>query len=255
MACALLVGGLLAASPGTTRDLPAQETGTIRGTVRAWPTGVPLSEVKVTMIGAEGKATTARDGTFELDGVSRGVVQIRLEATGFTTSVEQVSVERGLVTELTIDLFPLAVVLDRLTVQGSPHESDRVVRSFRTDPASRVGIAATAADLLAKGFPGVQIRRGSGQVGSGVGILIRGLKSFTLPSEPLVYVDGVLVSGTSRPEWFGTASSLSILEQIPAEAVESIELLKGPATASYGLGAVNGVILIRTYRGMARAER
>ena len=60
-------------------------------------------------------------------------------------------------------------------------------------------------------------------------ILIRGISSSYLSTEPLFVVDGVPVSS---------------IEDISPQNVESIEVLKGASSAIYGLRGVNGVILI-----------
>lgn len=82
---------------------------------------------------------------------------------------------------------------------------------------------------------GIQINESSGQPGSNPQIVIRGIGTLTAGRNPLIVVDGFpLTEGTS-------------FNFINTNDVESIEVLKDPASASiYGSRAANGVILIST---------
>jgi TonB-dependent SusC/RagA subfamily outer membrane receptor len=105
-------------------------------------------------------------------------------------------------------------------------------------------VGTSAGDAL-KNIPGVLISQPSGQVGSGIRIQLRGLRSLFAGNDPLVYVDGVRTSShtSTRPGVRGQ----SLLDLIPPSQIDRIEVLKGPAaTARYGTGALPGVILIYT---------
>ena len=71
---------------------------------------------------------------------------------------------------------------------------------------------------------------------------------------PMVVVDGVVRSGGQnfRSGWGGNATlsnDLSVLQELDANDIESISVLKDASAAIYGLGAANGVILITTKKG------
>ena len=73
--------------------------------------------------------------------------------------------------------------------------------------------------------------------------------SFTLRGEPLILLDGVMISSGGAT---GGATALDALKQIPASDVIEIEVLRGPAaTARYPLAA-NGVVLVETRAGGGR---
>jgi len=81
---------------------------------------------------------------------------------------------------------------------------------------------------------GLQVVNATGQPGANPVILLRGGASINNPGAPLTVVDGTIRS----------------YNDIPAEDIESIELLKdAAATAIYGARANNGVILISTRHG------
>jgi len=193
------------------------------------------------------EAFTGEDGRFVITGVPAGEVRIRVEHDpDFVTTTEQVPVRPGVTTRVSVQLTPRAVFLDELLVRGRPAPSDAQVRTFREGEAREITGGGTAVDLLAATFSAVQVSRGSGQVGAGTSILIRGTNSLNMSEEPLVYLDGVRVGVRSGAVSGETTMVLSFLDQIPADLVARIEVLKGPAATKYGVGSSNGVILIYT---------
>ncbi|MDZ7779992.1 MAG: TonB-dependent receptor [Gemmatimonadota bacterium] len=97
---------------------------------------------------------------------------------------------------------------------------------------------------------------GSGEVGVGATMRIRGAGSLVLSSNPLVYIDGVRVNNEAGDQY---GSSVGVdgtgaptrLNDIDPEMIESIEVIKGPAAATlYGTEASNGVIQIITKKGV-----
>lgn len=76
--------------------------------------------------------------------------------------------------------------------------------------------------------------RDSGGRGSTSGIFIRG----ATPGQTIVLVDGVRTASAT--------TGATALENIPTEAIERIEVVKGPLSGLYGADAVGGVIQIFT---------
>ena len=146
------------------------------------------------------------------------------------------------------NMSPVGAILDVLLVSEqipATHESEGGLAIRSVDPEDEVGSAAS--DLL-KDVPGVLISQPSGQVGSGIKIRLRGVRSMFAGNEPLVYVDGVrTTSSSSALPW---VSGESALDFIPSSQIERIEVFKGPAAAArFGTGAMPGVILIFTKKG------
>lgn len=83
----------------------------------------------------------------------------------------------------------------------------------------------TIYDML-KGKPGVQV--------NGTSIKIQGASSFQSGTEPLLVVDGVVVS---------------TLDGLQPNMVKSIQVLKGSSASIYGSRGANGVILIDLIKG------
>ncbi len=86
----------------------------------------------------------------------------------------------------------------------------------------------------------------SGSRGNNRQIDIRGMG----PENTLILIDGVPVTSRNavRYSWRGERDTRGDSNWVPAEMVERIEVLRGPAAARYGSGAAGGVVNIITKR-------
>ena len=113
--------------------------------------------------------------------------------------------------------------------------------------------------LLNGRTPGVVVLPGTGQIGAGAQIRVRGIGTFSLSSTPLVYVDGVRTNnqtGTGIVVQAFSSGIISRMNDFDPEEIESIEVLKGPAAATlYGTEAARGVINIITKKGAAGSTK
>lgn len=134
-----------------------------------------------------------------------------------------------------------------------------IERSFRGVDGRRLAAAPafTLEQSLQGKLAGVVVSMNDGAPWSDGQIQIRGVSTLVGDPSPLVIVDGVLTTNTylSNPsQGFGTppefpvAQSSARLRDCTAFEIESVEVIKGPATARYGLRGANGVLLITTRR-------
>lgn len=102
-------------------------------------------------------------------------------------------------------------------------------------------------DIIRK-MPGVNLtgNSASGSRGNNRQIDIRGMG----PENTLILVDGVPVTSRNsvRYSWRGERDTRGDTNWVPAELVERIEVIRGPAAARYGNGAAGGVVNIITKR-------
>lgn len=95
-------------------------------------------------------------------------------------------------------------------------------------------------------MPGVNLTGNSstGQRGNNRQIDIRGMG----PENTLILIDGKPVNSRNsvRYGWRGERDSRGDSNWVPADAIESIEVIRGPAAARYGSGAMGGVVNIKT---------
>lgn len=125
--------GTLLIVPGR---LPApQPQPSIRGRVRDRDTWIGVAGAEVVVAEAGVRGETAGDGSFELTGVVPGVYSLEARKFGFLRQrLDNVRIEPGRVTRLTIDLLPLPTTLDEIEVVprlevGSIHEGTILRRS------------------------------------------------------------------------------------------------------------------------------
>ena len=103
------------------------------------------------------------------------------------------------------------------------------------------GSAVNAQQLIQGKVAGVSIVSNDGAPGAGSNVLIRGIGSLNLNSNPLYVVDGVPLDAG------GVGGSRNPLNVISPNDIQSISILKdASATAIYGSRAANGVVLITT---------
>lgn len=95
-------------------------------------------------------------------------------------------------------------------------------------------------------MPGVNLTGNSatGQRGNNRQIDIRGMG----PENTLMLIDGKPVNSRNsvRYGWRGERDTRGDSNWVPVNAIESIEVLRGPAAARYGSGAMGGVVNIKT---------
>ena len=126
------------------------------------------------------------------------------------------------------------------------------------DDLSKVGNQNLVNSLSGKA-PGLQVISSGGAPGSGSRLVIRGgAKSLTNSNEPLYVIDGVPITNANDGNSNTTTgiSSPNRAADINPDDIESINILKGAAGAVlYGNRGSNGVILITTKSGKARAGK
>lgn len=192
-----------------------------------------LAGARVTVL-AQGRSTvTDRDGYFGFKNLPAGKVSVRVEKAGYVSMVEDVDIQSDAVTLVRFEVPAVAAFLDQLTVVGHKRADD--ASSADVVQGGSQGQDRTAADLLAYRVPGLVVMRNSS--GQGLRVLIRGVSSLALSNDPAVYVDGVRVH------------ALDQLDNIPANDVERIHVLRGAASTTLYPDGANGVILIETRKG------
>ena len=241
-----------------------QQEPVVGGTVVERTSQRPISGAQVVVDGTGNGVVTDGRGRFRLDGVSGGTVTLRIVMIGYGSILREVPVGT---TDVRIELTESAIALDEVIVTGTVGGQER--RSIGNSVASVNAVEALersgardVSSLLNARAPGVTITQGSGRIGSGPTINVRGSSTISLNSEPIVYIDGVRMYNdvNSGPPAGGLgaqgARTASRLGDINPEDIASIEVIRGPAAATiYGTEAANGVIQIITKRGAAGSAR
>ena len=223
----------------TQTPVRAQESHVLLGTIRDYETGRPLAGARVAVVGTNIVADTDGVGRYQLFNLAPGPHRLRIDHSGHASLIENITVTSDSITVAHFHLPVRATLWDRLTMSAPAPEPSG------TAPAANES-GDTVADLLDRHVPGLGISRGSGQVGSGVRFRLRGARSFTGPSAPLVYIDGIRVEYALGGPGIQGLAGPSALDLLEPSMIERIEVLRGPEATTYGLNASNGVILVTT---------
>jgi TonB-dependent starch-binding outer membrane protein SusC len=240
--------------------LAAQETGRITGRLIDASTGRALGGVQV-FIPPTGIGTLSdQNGRFMLPNVPVGTHRITAQLVGYRQAEEDVTVRAGAMTAVELRLNQTAISLDELVVTGAGVATQRrkLGNTIATIDASAIASAPITdfSQILQGREPGVTALPTSGFTGEGARIRIRGSSSLSQLNEPVVYVDGIRVDRSAMQRSSGGQASVSRLDDIPPDAIERIEVLKGAAAATlYGTEASNGVIQVFTKKGVAGSPR
>jgi TonB-linked SusC/RagA family outer membrane protein len=236
--------------------------GTISGTVVDQGSQRPLPNVQVAVQGQPGRGSvTDASGRFRITGVTGTTVTVEARLIGYAPVTRTVEVGT---TDVRILLAQRAIELNQVVVTGTAGTTQRrelgtaVAQVNAADVTAKTAVPSVDA-LLNGRAPGVVIQPGTGMVGAGSKVRIRGIGSFSLSADPLIYVDGVRVDNQTSTgitiQAFGSGV-VSRLNDFDPEQIESIEVLKGPAAATlYGTEAARGVINIITKKGAAGAAK
>jgi iron complex outermembrane receptor protein len=210
----------------------AQETAQLQGIVAEEGSGRMIPSALVTLVASNVQTRTGSDGTFTFSDVPVGQALVRVQAPGYPTVVDEVTVRPGSVVVVLMVVSSPAAVLDEIVVTGSR----------RAQPSE--GPARTAADLVARQVPYLQgytaaFNSVRGRPFNPI-VQPRGFGSFSADGEPVIVLDGTRMDGFGR--------AMDALRQIPASQIKEVQILRGPSSAHlYGSSA--GVIVIRTLSG------
>ncbi|WP_437880261.1 TonB-dependent siderophore receptor [Pseudomonas sp. LRF_L74] len=155
-----------------------------------------------------------------------------------STAIQAASEEAG----------PGALELQSSNVVATAEEETKQMPGVSVITAEDIKKRPPANDLsqLIRSMPGVNLTGNStsGQRGNNRQIDIRGMG----PENTLILVDGKPVTSRNsvRYGWRGERDSRGDSNWVPADQIERIEVIRGPAAARYGNGAMGGVVNIIT---------
>ncbi len=234
----------------------AQGSGTIMGRVVDQSTQAPVQGAQVIVVGTQRSTTTDKDGRFTISGVTAGARDVRVRGVGYSSTLLRVTVAEGSPATADFALTAAATRLEEVVVNAVTGQEERrgeagTNTGYIPVAALNKGPITTMADVLQARVAGVTLQSTGGATGAGQRIRIRGANSLSLSNEPLLYLDGVLISNGKGGIDVG-GGDYSRLNDLNPEEIEDIQVLKGPAaSAIYGSAAANGVLLITTKKGRA----
>ncbi|OXG03934.1 TonB-linked SusC/RagA family outer membrane protein [Flavobacterium araucananum] len=211
---------------------------TVKGTVKD-KGNVPIPGVNLMVKGTTTNGATDFDGNFTIS-VPNKNAQIEFSFIGFANKTVPV----GDKTVFDVTMEESSQALDEIVVVGyaAVKKSDVTssISSIKGKELQTMTVGNVAESLQGK-VAGVQVT-GQGGPGAQPRVLIRGISTINLSTDPLYVIDGIPM-GTS-------------INFLSNNEIESMEVLKdASASAIYGSRASNGVILITTKKGKAGKTR
>ncbi|WP_317196727.1 SusC/RagA family TonB-linked outer membrane protein [Hymenobacter piscis] len=214
-------------------------------------TGSGLPGVTVLEQGTSNGTSTNADGSFTLN-VQPGATLV-VSSIGFETQ----NVAVGDRSSVAVTLKTNATQLGEAIVVGYGTQVKRELTGSVTQLGSKdvENVPVVSFEQAIQGrTPGVQINQGSGKLGAGVQIRVRGASSITASNQPLYVIDGIPV--TSQDVGSASGEPLNPLADLNPSDIESITILKDAASSAiYGSRASNGVVLVTTKRGRSGDTR
>ena len=195
---------------------------------------VPYASIAVA--GTAFGTTTDASGHYFLKNMPEGELTIEVRALGYAPLQEKVTLKRGQTVELNFEVVQSGIAMDEVVVSAS-----RSARMRREAPALvsvlDAGLFEKAnASCLAQGLsfqPGVRVEDDCQNCGF-TQVRINGLDG---------HYSQILVD--SHP-LFSALTGVYGLEQIPANMIERVEVLRGGGSALYGSSAIGGTINVIT---------
>jgi len=228
--------------------------------------GAPVAGALVNIRDLRLSTTTNDAGLFRLvvppDRYSAKSDTLHVVRLGYRPAVVTFRLAPGQVT-VDVVMSTAAVELNQIVVTGTAGNQERRAQAAVVASVDAADIMAKAPvldvnQLLYAQSAGVSMTTASGTSGANTRIDIRGQASISLSNYPLVFIDGVRATAGPR----GTAGNnvggqtLNALNDLNPDDIESIEVVKGPASATlYGADASAGVIQILTKKGRPGAHQ
>jgi TonB-linked SusC/RagA family outer membrane protein len=239
----------------------AQTSGIVKGQVKDKLTDETMPFVNVVEMDAKGRfvsgTVTDLNGNYVIkvrdinDSLQVSIIGYKK----FTSAINNLTkIDVGLEMESQV-IEEVKVVASKVANDGITQVRDRGTAVTRMELKEMKSVMSTTVEEMMQGRMGnVDITSTSGDPGAGLNIRIRGTASLNARNQPLIVINGIPYNAEYDNNFdFGSADveKFGNLIDVSPEDIESIEVLKDAAsTAVWGSKASNGVIMIKTKRGV-----
>ena len=200
-----------------------------RGKVTDSQTAEPLSYVNIYFSDLEKGTSTDENGIFQFENIPTGKHHIIFSMIGYET--QTLTIDIPTTTKIEIKLVPTAIEMESIIISTPFHKLQRD-NVMKVEQKTVKDLKSSGAMTLSEGITNIA---GVESVTTGLSIgkpVIRGLSS----NRVLVYTQGVRLEN----QQFGDEHGLGINES----GIESVEVIKGPASLLYGSDALGGVLYL-----------
>lgn len=196
--------------------------------------GDPVIGARVLVKGTTTGVATDADGIFTLNVPS----DARLEISYIGYKTREIAVKGR--SFIPISLIPEENQLEEVVVVGfGKQKKESLVGAVQAvKPEDLKATSSSLTTSFAGNVPGIISQQTTGEPGyDNASFYIRGISTFGSSTTPLIILDGVEINS-------------AMLNNIPAESIESFSVLKdATATSLYGSRGANGVIIVNTKQG------
>ena len=225
------------ASKSTITNEPIKNTdANVYGHVKDAKTGEHLPYVVIQIKGTTIGTTTDKTGHFFLKNLPEGSFVIEAKYMGYTTQSQSITIKQDTSKELNFTLSPSDFSLDEVVVSANRNETKRRLAPNLVSVIGGKLFDITQSTCLAQGLnfqPGVRTEDDCQNCGF-TQVRINGLDG---------HYSQILVD--SRPV-FSSLNGVYGLEQIPANMIDRVEVVRGGGSALFGASAIGGTINIIT---------
>lgn len=203
-------------------------------------TGEHLSFINVYLHGTTIGTTTDATGHYYMKNLPEGKYTLVMKSIGYKTEEKTVNLKKGKTLEINFNAEEDAVSLDGVVVSANRNETTRRLAPSLVNVLDSKVFETTHATSLADGLnfqPGVRVENNCQNCGFQQ-VRINGLEG----PYTQILVD-------SRPI-FSALTGVYGLEQIPANMIERVEVMRGGGSALFGSSAIAGTINIITKEPM-----
>lgn len=208
----------------------------IHGHVIDTETGEHQPYFVIRIAGTQTATMTDASGHYQLMDLKPGTYTLEATSTGWTTETKKVTVQPGKTVEVNFRVAPDAFLLDQVVVTGSKTELKRRHSPALVSVVPERIFDITNACSLADGLnyqPGVRVENDCQNCGF-TQVRINGLDG---------HYSQILMN--SRPV-FSALAGVYGLEQIPANMIDRVEVMRGGGSALFGSSAIGGTVNIIT---------
>lgn len=223
------------------------QTRIITGKVISFDDKLPLPGVAVKVTGTNINTQTGTDGNYSIN-IPVDARSLTFSYIGFSTEVVVIGNQQTINISLENDEKQLSEVV--VVGYGNQIRRDITgsISKLTSKDVENTPVQSFESAIQGKAA-GVVIESGSGKVGQGIKIRVRGTSSIGANSQPLYVLDGVPINSDAI-DVVSANEPLNPLADINPNDIASIEVLKdASSSAIYGSRGSNGVILITTKKG------
>lgn len=232
-----LLGAILALFPGYSFAFELKDTdANVIGHVTDKDTKEHLSYVTILVKGTTIGTTTDDTGHYFLKNLPEGTFTLEVRSVGYRTETRTVNLVKGKTLELNFEIEEDRVALDGVVVSANRNETTRRMAPTLVNVLPMKTFENTNSTCLAQGLnfqPGVRVENNCQNCGYQQ-VRINGLDG----PYTQILID-------SRPI-FSALAGVYGLEQIPANMIDRVEVMRGGGSALFGSSAIAGTINIIT---------